>query len=58
MDSCQPMPDQVSIPDNYRVLDQFLQKEQWLEHVKGLQVPTAIQLVSYSVKDTMFHGLH
>jgi hypothetical protein len=48
----------VSIPQNYHVLDQFLHKERWLEHVSAVNVSTAMDLVSYSLKDPKFGGLH
>jgi hypothetical protein len=47
----------ASIPDNYRVLNQFLQKERWLEHVRGLDGSVAIELCSCSTKDAVFGSL-
>jgi hypothetical protein len=45
------------IPDDYRVLNQFLQKEHWLEHVKGLDASVAAKLCSCSVKHVVFGSL-
>jgi hypothetical protein len=47
----------ASIPDDYRVLNQFLRKERWLEHVKGLDASVAIELCSCSSKDAVFGSL-
>ena len=49
-----PAPTQLmSVPENYRVIDQFLRKEGWLAHVEGLD-PTEIQpLVSLSQTDPL-----
>jgi hypothetical protein len=46
-----------SIPDDYRVLNQFLQKECWLEHVKGLDASVAAELCLCSVKHVVFGSL-
>ena len=47
----------ASIPDDYRVLNQFLRKERWLEHVKGLDASVALELCSCSSKDEVFGSL-
>jgi hypothetical protein len=52
-----PMANVASIPDDYRVLTQFLQKERWLEHVKGLDASVAIELSSFPQNDPIFGSL-
>lgn len=52
-----PSANTASIPDDYRVLTQFLQKERWLEHVKGLDASIAIELCSCPTKDPIFGSL-
>jgi hypothetical protein len=42
---------EISIPENYRILHQFLHKERWIDHVAGLDAPTVIALVTFSGKD-------
>jgi hypothetical protein len=44
----------VSVPYDYRVISQFLHKERWLEHVKGLRIELAIYLTSCNSKDKIF----
>lgn len=58
MSAREECPMMVSIPEDYRVLNQFLHKERWLDHVKGLEVKFAIEATAYSTKDKMFSGLH
>jgi hypothetical protein len=44
-----PNPDQmVAVPDNHRILHQFLGKERWIEHVKGKNIKNLVALVSLS----------
>jgi hypothetical protein len=52
-----PSSNAASIPDDYRVLNQFLLKERWLEHVRGLDGSVAIELSSCSTKDAVFGSL-
>jgi hypothetical protein len=41
----------VSIPDNHRILHQFIQREHWLEHVSGKNYKRLMDLVEVSIKD-------
>ena len=43
----------MSVPDNYRVLDQFLRKEGWLAHVEGLDPSKIGPLISLSQNDPL-----
>jgi hypothetical protein len=47
----------MSVPENYRVLDQFLHKEQWLEHVKGFDAEKLTILVAATSNDPDFPKL-
>jgi hypothetical protein len=47
----------MSVPDNYRVLDQFLQKEGWLAHVEGLDPVKLQALISLSQNDPLVPNL-
>jgi hypothetical protein len=42
---------EVSIPENYCILHQFLYKERWIDHIAGLDAPTVIALVTFSGKN-------
>jgi hypothetical protein len=42
---------EMCVPENYRVLDQFLHKEQWLQHVQGLDAQKLKKLVTLTSKD-------
>jgi hypothetical protein len=43
----------MSIPDNYRVVDQFLRKEGWLAHVEGLDPAKIQHLITLSRDDPL-----
>jgi hypothetical protein len=47
----------MAVPDNYRVLDQFLQKEGWLAHVEGLDPVKLQALISLSQNDPLVPDL-
>ena len=53
MDSRQSAVQTISIPDNYRVVDQFLTKEGWLKHVEGLDPAKLQQLVTLTQHDPL-----
>ena len=40
----------VSVPDNYRVVEQFLRKEGWIEHVHGLE-PAQLKTLIHLTRD-------
>lgn len=44
--------------ENYRVLHQFLHKEQWISRVQGLKHEDLIPLVAYSANHYRYGGLH
>ena len=52
-----PSASSASIPDDYRVLNQFLQKERWLEHVQGVDGSVAMEICSCPAKDPVFGSL-
>jgi hypothetical protein len=41
----------ISIPENYRVLHQFIKKERWLEHLEGKDVASLVPLVQFKSTD-------
>ena len=43
----------MSIPENYRVIDQFLRKEGWLAHVEGLDPINTRALITLSQNDPL-----
>lgn len=47
----------MSVPDNYRVLDQFLRKEGWLAHVEGLDPVKLQALITISQNDPLLPNL-
>jgi hypothetical protein len=55
--STPPPSTKLSIPDNYRILHQFIAKSRWLEHVAGKDVSTLIPLVAVTHSDPKLPGL-
>jgi hypothetical protein len=53
-----PPKDTVSLPEEYRVLHQFLQKERWIDHVVGKDIHVLVELVKIGVKDPQLPYLH
>jgi hypothetical protein len=51
MESRPHQTESLSLPDNYRILHQFIQKERWLDHVSGKDHGQLMALVDISVKD-------
>jgi hypothetical protein len=49
-----PRPEEtISVPDNYRVIDHFLQKEGWLAHVEGFN-PIDLKALTMLARDEPF----
>lgn len=51
------IPVTVSVPDNHRVIQQFLKKALWLEHVEGLPAALIVQLYALDPRDRLFPAL-
>jgi hypothetical protein len=49
--------EKMSMPENYRVLHQFIQKEGWLQHVDGKKPHELTALVTIGQNDTLFPRL-
>ena len=47
----------VSLPDNYRVLHQFLQKNAWIEHLEGTSPETILDLIHLRRNDPLLPKL-
>lgn len=47
-----------AVPQNYRVLHQFLHKERWIQQIAGLAHDDLIPLAVYSAKDPRFGTIH
>jgi hypothetical protein len=50
-------PVELSLPENYRVLHQFLAKSRWLKHVEGKDTTILTDLVTVAPTDTDMPGL-
>lgn len=50
-------PIEMSVPQNYRILDQFLKKERWVEHVEGLDPSSLRSLIIIRPSDRLAPGL-
>jgi hypothetical protein len=50
-------PAEVSIPDNYRILHQFIAKSRWLEHLEKKKMENIIPLVTITHNDVQMPGL-
>jgi len=57
LSSAPPPSTELSIPDNYRILHQFIVKSRWLEHVAGKDVSKLIPLVTITPSDPQLPGL-
>jgi hypothetical protein len=56
--STRPPPSmEISVPENYRILHQFLHKERWLDHVAGLDLSTIRELSGFSAKEKVIGSL-
>ena len=55
--SMPPPSTELSIPENYRILHQFIAKSRWLEHVAGKDVTKLIPLVTITPSDSKLPGL-
>lgn len=57
MNSRPPPTELLSVPENYRVLHQFIHKEGWLAHVEGKQPHVLSPLVTIKRDDAQLPGL-
>ena len=55
--SIPPPSAELSIPDNYRILHQFIAKSRWLEHIVGKDLNKLVPLVTITPSDHMLPGL-
>jgi hypothetical protein len=53
-----PAPTEISLPGEYRILHQFLQKERWIDHVKGKDHNKLVSLVTIRSNDVCMPRLH
>ncbi|KAF7776873.1 hypothetical protein Agabi119p4_5266 [Agaricus bisporus var. burnettii] len=53
-----PDTSQNSYSDEFRVLQQFLRGERWLEQVEGFSHQDLVHISTYSTHDTAYGGLH
>lgn len=51
------LPVQISLPDNHRILNQFLNKEGWIQHIEGLPAARLVNLYQITLKDMQFPKL-
>lgn len=57
MNSRPPPSEVLALPENYRVLHQFIHKEGWLQHVEGKEAHVLTPLVAIKRGDAQLPGL-
>lgn len=52
-----PTPITISVPENHRIVQLFLQRERWLEHVADLPAQLLVDVCHLDIKDETLPGL-